>query len=441
MDVLSPNAGRKTIRTTVAVLNGANFRNDLGGPFCRFGGVGAVRAVFMTDRTIRCQIPAIDMGRTVLVEVSINGQAYEDHTSLPYTFYGAAPILQSADFTESFDKIQLNFDYNTNRANMEGQFPCTNILAMTKTGLELPTSGLNPAQVQALGANPTPEAMFTALYGFGVVCRFENNKTASIVMGAYPAVKLGHPVTLVEDIFMRGDELTYFASGNTTIKSSSATVKPVALLSASNEIGACDDLAIDAAPSSGGLGRALYFSWILDSIQSRITDDNLTPGQKGAFMNSLGAAIANFSGFGYDESGEKCNNPTCFVPANNGTAARYKNCFCNVLKIPFMSYPAGKYTLQLTVSNWLGRVSDAAYVTIEKKATNIPTVTIDVYAGDVDRFLNVNQSNTIQGSARVSKCTSATSVSATLLYKWTVLDEHQAITRVCDELLTFGHGF
>ena len=426
VDVLSPNAGRKTILTTVAVLTGANFRNDLGGPFCRFGGVGAVRAVFMTDRTIRCQIPAIDMGRTVLVEVSINGQEYEDHTSLPYTFYGVAPILQSADFTESFDKIQLNFDYNTDRANMQGAFPCSNILAMTKTELELPTSGLDLSQVQALGANPTPDAMFSALYGFGVVCRFENNKTASIVMGAYPAVKLGHPVTLLRDIFMRGDELTYFASGNTTIKSSLATVKPVALLSAPNEIGACDDLAIDAAPSSGGLGRALCFSWILDPGESRITDDNLTPGQKGAIMSSIGLAIADFSGSAYDESGAKCNNPTCFVPANNGTAAHHKNCFCNVLKIPFMSYPAGKYTLQLTVSNWLGRVSDAADITIEKKVTNIPTVTIDVYAGDVDRFLYVNQSNTIEGSARVSKCTSATSASATLLYNWTVLDEQQA---------------
>ena len=37
VDVLSPNAGPKTVLTTVAVLNGANFRNDLGGilPFWR----------------------------------------------------------------------------------------------------------------------------------------------------------------------------------------------------------------------------------------------------------------------------------------------------------------------------------------------------------------------------------------------------------------------
>ena len=434
VDVLSPNAGPKTVLTTVAVLNGANFRNDLGGPFCRFGGVGNVRAVFMNDRTIRCQVPAVSMGRTVLVEISVNGQEYEDHTSQPYTFYGSAPILQSADFTETFDKIQLNFDYNTNRAKMKGAFECSNVLSIKQTELTVATSGLcedeellqRPvicSRVQALGATPTPEAMFTALYGFGVHCRFENNMTLSLVMGAYPAVKLGHPVILVENIFMRGDELTYFASANTTITSSRATVKPVALLSAPNEIGACDDLEIDAAPSSGGLGRALYFSWILDQLQSRITDDNYTPQQKGEIMDSIASAVEPFSGFAYDESGAKCQNPTCFVPANNGTAAHYKNCFCNVLKIPFQSYPAGKYTVQLTVSNWLGSVSDAASITVEKKVTNIPTVTIDLYAGDADRRLYVNQSNTIGGSARVSKCTTA---SASLLYKWTLLDDKEA---------------
>ena len=433
VDLIAPNSGIKSALTTTAVLNGANFRNDFGGPFCRFGGVGTVRALFLTDRTIRCQLPAVALGKTVIVEVSINGQEYEDHSSTTFSFMGQAPVLEAADLTENFDKIRLIFDVNTNLANQKGTFDCGNILAIRQEDLSLQTSGLAADDVVAMGDAPSPTAMFEALYGRGVSCRFADNRTGLIVMGYDPKFKLGHPVTLREDLFMRGNELTYFTSGNTTIKSPQAAVKPVALVSAPGEIGACDELIIDAAPSAGGLGRGLYYSWILDTLQSRITDDNLTPSQKGAVMDEISDLIADFSGpdktlpkqsAGDTEISAVCRNPTCLVPAMNGTAAYYQNCFCNVLKVPFAKYPPGRYTVQLQVSNWQGLVSDAASITAEKLVTSIPTVSINLFSGDQDRSLYVNQTNAVGSSAAPSACTSA---SITLTYKWTVLDDTLAV--------------
>ena len=428
-DLIAPSVGPKTSLSTVAVLTGANFRNDFGGPFCRYGGVGTVKAVFMSDRTIRCQVPSLDLGRTVLIELSINGQEFEDHTSAPYSFMGSAPTIQSADLTDNFDRIQINFDSNTNKGSQVGTFPCRNILAVRKEELLLGTSGLDSSQVQALGIEPSTEDILKAIFGIPignfVACRFENNQTASILLGAYPKFGIGHPITLKEDLFMRGSELTYFASGNTTISSPSAPRKPLALLMANDEIGVCGNLEIDASSSDGGLGRSLYFSWVLDQIKSRIEDDNLIAEQKKEFMDSLAEIVASFSGPAFDAEGKTCRNSACHVPAKNGTAEFWKDCFCNKLSVPFghpNNYPVGRYTVMLTVSNWIGGVSDEASITVEKKLTNIPSVSINMFSGANARVLFVNQSNVIEGSATASSCVQSAS---TLSFKWTIL--------VCDQ--------
>ncbi len=67
-----------------------------------FGGVDETKAVFLTDHTMRCQLPAVDLGRTVIIELSINGQEFEDHASVLFTFFGVAPLLLSTDLTENF---------------------------------------------------------------------------------------------------------------------------------------------------------------------------------------------------------------------------------------------------------------------------------------------------------------------------------------------------
>jgi len=297
VDQIVPNRGAKGKLTTVAILNGANFRNDLGGPFCRFAGLGATRAVFMTDRSIRCQVPAVPFGKTVLVEISNNGQEYEDHASATFSFMGEAPVLQSAFLSPSFDAISLQFDVDTDRGGGEkGSFECGRIIQLRHADLSLPSSGLSAEQLQALGASPSDPAIFTALFGYGVKCRFENNRTAAIVMGAFPNFRLGHPIWLKENRFRRGIELTYYAAGNASITSPFSASKPVALLAGPSEIGRCDNLEIDAAPSSGGLGRSLYYSWILDVGRSKITDDNLDASQKTGAFEKLGGAVAAFSG-------------------------------------------------------------------------------------------------------------------------------------------------
>ena len=129
-----------------------------------------------------------------------------------------------------------------------------------------------------------------------VECRFETNRTATIVMGAFPNFLLGHPIWLRDNLFRRGIELTYYAAGNASISSPFAAHKPVALLAGPSEIGRCDNLEIDAAPSSDGLGRPLYYSWILVVGSSEIADDNLDAAQKTDVLVKLSGVVAAFSG-------------------------------------------------------------------------------------------------------------------------------------------------
>jgi hypothetical protein len=415
VDQVVPSSGGKSALTTVAIINGANFRKDFGGPFCRFGGAGTTKAVFMSDRSIRCQISPVPFGKMVLIEISINGQEYEDHNSAIFSFMGVAPVLEAASLSRSFSLISLEFDVHTDRGSQVGIFPCGKILKWRQEDLYLPSSGLSLQQISELGSAPSDETVFQALFGYGVVCRFETNRTAKLVVGAFPNFKLGHPIWLKDQLFRRGAELTYFASGNASISSPYAASKPVALLGSPEELGRCDDLNIDASPSSGGLGRSLYFSWILDSGKTEITDDNVTPPEKEAMLSKLGFLIANFSGRAFDADGQHCQNVNCKV-ASNTSKSQYKNCVCNVIKIPFKEYPQGKYAVQLKVSNWQNAVSDTASITISKHYLAIPTVTVGWFSNNL---INVNRSITLSGSASGSSCNVKP---PTLHYKWTILD-------------------
>ena len=414
-----PNSTPKSALTTVAIINGANFRNDFGGPFCRFAGAGATKAVFMSDRSIRCQVPPVPFGKKVLVEISINGQEYEDHNSATFDFMGVAPVLEAASLSRSFDLISLQFDVHTDRGSQVGTFPCGKILKWRHEDLSLPSSGLSSKQISDLGSAPTDEAVFMALFGYGVVCRFETNQTATLITGAFPTFMLGHPIWLKDGLFRRGAELTYFAAGHASISSPFAAPKPVALLGSPEQIGRCDDLNIDATPSSGGLGRSLYFSWILDRDNTKITDDNVTPQEEETMLRKLGFLIANFSGRAFDADGQHCQNANCKVTSNS-SEPQYKDCVCNAIQIPFRDYPAGAYTVQLKVSNWQNAESDTASISITKQYLAIPTVTVDWFSNNL---ISVNRSITLSGSAVGSTCNSKP---PTLQYKWTILDASKA---------------
>jgi hypothetical protein len=422
VDRLVPDSGAKSKLTTVAVIEGANFRNDFGGPFCRFAGVGATKAVFISDRSIRCQIPSVPLGMGALVEISVNGQEYEDHNSASFKFMGVAPVLLRATLSPSFDRVSLDFDVDTDRGSLVGTFPCDRIIKWRREDLALPTSGLSTKQVLALGESPTDQKVFELLFGYGVECRFETNKSASLVVGVFANFKPGHPIWLKENTFQRGIELTYFASGNATLSSPYAAPKPVALISSPSEIGRCDNFNIDASASTGGLGRSLYYSWQFDRSKSTITDDNLTPAEKGNVMSRLATSIEIFSGSAFDPEGQLCRNPNCLVPkvldANGSETNIYQNCFCNGFFLEFASYPQGAYTVQLVLSNWQNAISDVASVTVTKQWKAIPTVNIETYSSDT--LFQVNRSITLSGSATQSTCNKAP---PNFLFQWTILDD------------------
>ena len=409
--VIAPSSGPKTSATTVAIITGSSFRNDFGGPFCRFGGDGATRAVFLSDRNIMCAVPPVVLGKRVLVEISINGQEYESHKSVPYIFYGTRPELRAATLSATYSRVDITFDVPTDRARLAGDFGCDKVLALPASEL---AATLSPAELSALGPNPSTGAGLTALFGYGSFCRFVNNQTLAIVTGAQPKFTTLSNVTLKEGVIMRGNELTYFAAGFTQIMRPTQSAAPKAVLSGAQRIGRCDLLAVDGSGSTGGAGRQLNYYWTLGS-GTVITDDNLTPTEKSAFLATFRTRIEGFAGAAFDASGVECRNPLC--EQSDGS---YADCYCTAISVVAADLPLGNFHIELRVENWLGVLSEASTFVVTKMLTAIPIVKIDAVEHDGALTFSGNKAIALSANAQSSACEG--SDSEILEFSWSVAD-------------------
>jgi hypothetical protein len=354
------------------VLNGANFRNDIGTPMCRFGqGAPAVAGAFLSSRTMLCSPQIVPMGQRVLVEISFNGQDFEAHKSQTYSFFGQAPVVTLAGLSGSYCEIDFAFNVDTNRAETDGSFACSRVLGWEGTQ---PLFSLSASELASALQAGGDEGVFQAMFGANTQCTFPNNRTLRMGLGYNGKFRIGQALAIKGDKIMRGTELTYFASGNVTISTPNPAPKPSVKLSYASQIGSCDRLVASAAASSESACRPLHFEWSIDQVLSVVTDDNLTPTQKRAILAAFNSLLSNFSGIAFDALGVQCRHSgcrECLATDSAGTCIRRSNttfvdCRCDQIDVDVAWLPEGRYALKVVARNWLGVSSDPTIVTVTK---------------------------------------------------------------------------
>uniref|UniRef100_A0A7S0QIJ2 IPT/TIG domain-containing protein n=1 Tax=Cryptomonas curvata TaxID=233186 RepID=A0A7S0QIJ2_9CRYP len=396
---ITPSYASKTDGTAIAVLTGFDFRNDLGGPICKFGNKETVTAVFVSAQNILCQVPVLDTGQQVIVAISLNGQDYETHKSQIFIFFGEAPVLQRAVFNFQHASIEVSFDVDTDRGGMSGAFDCGYLL-QNPVGSNTSLSGVN------LSAE-----WISTVYGFGAFCSFSSNLTLSIQLGVRPSVTLGQVISLYPTKVMRGNEMTYFAAGSVEI-SGGKSIIPTIVSSYNAQIGKCDDVIIDAGASVGGGGRPLTYKWSFSNDPKQITDDTYTQSQKASYLSQITSLVNEFS---VKDAGiypfHACAHPYCLTCLTYGTRGEclvqsndsWTNCDCSELKVPFQQFPVGNYQFLLTVKNWLGFESFPVIFSVQKMLQPVILVSIHGQTSGVTRMLSSNKSISFASDIKVPR--------------------------------------
>ena len=272
------------------------------------------------------------------------------------------------------------------------------------------------------------------MFGEGTTCSFSDNSTLTVNIGHGGKFKLNQEMTVLPGKVMRGQELTEFGQGNLTITNPLPKPQPSVKIIAPTTIGVCDRFKATATSSAGGACRPLYYTWSLDLQNSRVTDDNLTPTQKGIFLSQIGQDISAFSGISFDKNGVDCRHPncrTCLQRDSSGACTvrsntTYSDCACDSIDVDFSNMPMGYYAVFGVVTNWLGAQSDPVVVTVTKVAQPLPAVTIVMVAEgeSLDRVVNVNTTANADSIIVPSACT-ADANKNDLVITWT-------LTRVSD---------
>lgn len=424
VDLLTPVSGRKDDATVIVVLNGANFRNDIAMPLCRFGsGATPVEAAFLSSRAMMCRPQIVALGQRVLVEVSLNGFDFEAHKTSAYNFFGVAPVPLTASLNRDYCTLNIAWDVPTDRARKAGSFKCSDLLAFHS---DMPSFSLTASQITAAGAMGV-DGMFAAMFGVGTACAFSDNSTLALSIGNSGKFKLGQRISVLGGQVMRGKELTAFGSGNLTITNPFALPKPSVKMTAPTTIGVCDRFVAKATSSTGGMCRPLFFTWSIDLQNSRITDDNLTPSQKVAFFTEIGQKIKAFTGIAYDASGVDCRHSACGSCLARDTSGActlrsnttYSDCSCDGIDVAFADMPMGEYAIFAVVTNWLGSQSDPATVIVTKVAQPLPQAKIIMVADGtgLDRMVPVNATAKAESVVAPSACAAGGS---DIILAWTL---------------------
>ena len=373
---IQPSYASKTDGSLVSILTGYDFRNDLGGPWCRFANTEPVLAIFISGQNILCHVPKIGMGQRVIVDISINGQDYESHKSQLFIFYGQAPVLQSAVFNFQYASIEIRFDVNTDRGGLNGVFECGIIL-------QNPTINISSRSLSNASNDWTK-----VMYGIGSFCTFLDNQTLVIQLGMQPSIELGQNISLVPNVLMRGNELTYYAAGSISITAGNVVV-PQIISSFNSQIGLCDSIVIDAGASTGGAGRPLSFIWSVSNDPKQITDDTYTESQKAEYLSELydlvrafstrNASVSPFQTCAYQQC-LTCLKFNMYGACIQRSNSSWTNCDCSNLNVPFKQFPVGNFQFTLTVVNWLGASSKPVTFTVQKVKVLIISMTDFFYS-------------------------------------------------------------
>ena len=236
------------------------------------------------------------------------------------------PQVQSGEFLPSGGGALVAFDRDTDRAGLEGSFPCGRIL-------------VGPA-AQGLGAKSR--------------CAWRSDAALSITFASDAAVAPGEAFGVRNKLLRnaaRGSTL-YATNATGRLERPAAAVAPTVVLAAPARLGPCDGLVVDARPSTGSAGRPLAVTWNVTfaDFQAR---RRVVPSD----VSLTNASVANLSLAVWEASRGAgalvLRVPNPFPGANN----------------PAVPFATMRFTA--TVRNWLG-LEGSASVEVTKAAADAP---------------------------------------------------------------------
>jgi hypothetical protein len=345
---------------------------------CRFGNA-VVTAYVNSSEAMECTAPAQASGIAVLVELSFNQQDFEGHNSVFFLRLALATQVETVSFRNSLNVIEMRWRNATDRATFrssEGLTHC-GVTSTRPCGVVYRNSLVGPFKCDMV------LAASDAVLGSGALCRWHDNLTLAVSLGASPTLVPGDALTLLPSAVMQGSQLSYYSSTQLLSLNLASTVDiptPVPIVLASTVVAACQDMVLDASMSYNHGGRPFNFSWTLVS-----------------FPSSQPSGI----------------NISTLLEAQASSGAASKISFPSDLLAP------GEYMILLVVTSWFGRSASTTVTVTKSTASNMPSVSI---LGPKALTTRSGMALDISALVRPSTCSTGSAASAISL-QWSVQEQ------------------
>ena len=394
---------------------------------CRFGSV-VVSASVKTSEVLECTAPAVSAGTAVLVELAFNRRDFERHNSVFFLRLSGAPEIEAVTFASALNALHIRWFKSTDRGafrsslgaslcGVDSQHLCGVVYERRLIGWFACSQLLTAPSVAALGT-----------LGSGARCRWQDNLTLVVSMGANSTVMPGANLSLLPNAVMQGSEVSFYTDAElppVKLPSPAEIPWPVPVIVANKVVGPCDDIVLDASMSYNTGGRPLNFSWTLVSPSTTLSSLNMN-------ISSLMQATSG--------------------PESDSSRTLCQTVVCNKLVIPTALLTPQDYTIQLTVTSWFGRMASSR-VTVTKiessELSELPSLRIlaplsttttcvtsnggtciggeDCVCSPAASEVQIRQGDTVTIKAVVdpSACTDTTQLSSTptIALKWSVREK------------------
>ena len=345
---------------------------------CRFGDV-VVKAYVNTSETIECTAPAQPSGVAVLVELSFNQRDFEGHNSVFFLRRAPAPQVERVSFLSSLNVLEIRWRNATDRATFRSSAGAEHcgVTSRQPCGVVYRNSLVGPFKCDMV------LAASDAMLGYGASCRWHDNFTLAVSLGASPTLVPGGALPLRPRAVMQGSQLSYPSSAqlpSVVLPNAVDIPTPMPVVIVSTVVAACKDMVLDATMSYNHGGRPLNFSWTL------VSPTSVEP--RGINVSRLLEA-----------------------QASSGTASK--------ISFPSALVAPGDYTIRLVVSSWFARTASTAVTVTKSTASNIPSVSILAPS-----TLTTRPGKPLELTALVSPSTCSTSsAAAAISLQWSVHEQ------------------
>ncbi|XP_070541847.1 uncharacterized protein [Ptychodera flava] len=267
------------------------------------GGQETYTGQFISDEEMEFDVAMPSTSCRLSAMPSVNGYTGLGDTGanpIEITVYAVAPSMESAQFSDNGASLLVTFD---NGVEDGGLSSCSDLFDVASSDL----------------------------LGVGSDCFFRDPKSLVIITGkANTLVEPDDALTLRNGVVKAfQQDYSREASGNVTVAGPAQALQPVALLDGSPKIPSCGDVKISGRRSTGSGGRAMTYTWDVES------DGNTT---------NATAAMSGLNSPDLELDGELIDADT-------------------------------PYNFSLTVTNFLGE-SDIAYYVVERSAVALPEIKI-----------------------------------------------------------------